>query len=70
MKTNVLRVITAIGAGSSAVAALNLGGLMTLFPPHISVYIIGASAGALALKEISIVIGDYIDDGNRNDSFK
>lgn len=70
MKRNVLRVLTAIGAASSAVAALNLGGFITLLPPHVSVYIMGGSAAVLALKEISIVVGDYIDDGNRNDSFK
>jgi hypothetical protein len=33
------------------------------------VYILGGSAAALAVKEISVVIGDLVDDGKRNNSF-
>lgn len=69
MKTNILRALTAIGAAASAVATLNLGGFISIMPPDIAVYILGSSAAALAVKEISVVIGDFVDDGKRNNSF-
>jgi hypothetical protein len=70
MKTNLLRVLTAVGAAASAVATLNLGGFISIMPPDLSVYILGGSAAALAVKEIAVVIGDFVDDGKRNSSFK
>jgi hypothetical protein len=70
MKTNLLRVLTAVGAAASAVATLNLGGFITVMPPDVAVYILGGSAAALAVKELAVVLGDFIDDGKRNDSFK
>jgi hypothetical protein len=69
MKTNILRALTAIGAAASAVATLNLGGFISIMPPDIAVYILGGSAAALAVKEISVVVGDFVDDGKRNNSF-
>jgi hypothetical protein len=69
MKTNILRTLTAVGAAASAVATLNLGGFISIMPPDIAVYILGGSAAALAVKEISVVIGDLVDDGKRNNSF-
>jgi hypothetical protein len=69
MKTNILRTLTAIGAAASAVATLNLGGFISIMPPDVAVFILGGSAAALAVKEISVVIGDLVDDGKRNNSF-
>jgi hypothetical protein len=70
MKTNALRILTAVGAAASAVATLNLGGFISIMPADLSVYILGGSAAALAVKEIAVVLGDYLDDGQRNNSFK
>lgn len=70
MKTRILRIITAILAVCSAVAAADLGGLTSILPPQWAPYVLGASALALALKEIGVVVGDIIDDGTRNGSFK
>jgi hypothetical protein len=69
MKTNILRTLTAIGAAASAVATLNLGGFISIMPPDVAVFILGGSAAALAVKEISVVVGDLVDDGKRNNSF-
>ena len=70
MKTNALRILTAVGAAASAVATLNLGGFISIMPADLSVSILGGSAAALAVKEIAVVLGDYLDDGQRNNSFK
>jgi hypothetical protein len=71
MKTvTILRFLTFLGSGLSAMAALDLTGVASLLEPGMAKYLLAAGPAALALKEIVVVIGDLFDDGKPNKSFK
>lgn len=69
---NVLRVVTAVvSTATFAVAAItNFGPLADALNPSVAKFLVMALSGALGIKEIAVVIGDYADDGKRNNSFK
>jgi hypothetical protein len=66
----ILRFLTAVGSALTTLAALDLAGLAHLFEPGVAAYLLAAGPGALALKEIVVVLGDWFDDGKPNQSFK
>lgn len=70
MKRKILRILTAASALLGAAGAINFQGIAGALPPEWSRYLIVAALGCLGVKELAVVIGDLIDDGNRNDSFK
>lgn len=70
MKTNILRVLTATASVAGSFAALDLGGLISVFPPKTASVLGAVALAALAVKEIAVVIGDSLDDGKRNGSFR
>lgn len=70
MKTNILRILTAVAAAASTVAAVDLATVAQILPPHWAGYIFAASAVTLAVKEVAVAVGDTLDDGKRNGSFK
>lgn len=65
-----LRLITSISAGASFVASLNLETLSQLLPANVAAPLAGVALGALAVKESAVVLGDWIDNGKRDNSFK
>lgn len=67
---SILRVLTGVSAFATAtLAVLATPSLGDLVPDQFA-YILGtATLVLLALKENAVVIGDYIDDGKRNNSF-
>jgi hypothetical protein len=65
-----LRIVTAISAGASFVASLNLETIAHLLPAVVSGPLAGVALGALAVKESAVVVGDWIDNGKRDGSFK
>jgi hypothetical protein len=65
-----LRVITSISAGASCVASLNLDAIAHLLPASVSGPLAIFALGALAVKESAVVVGDWIDNGKRDGSFK
>lgn len=69
MKTTALRLITAISAAAAAIELLHVPSLSTVIPDQYSGVLAGIALGALALKEVARVLGDWLDDGERNDSF-
>ena len=70
MKTKITRVLTAVAATASTVAAFDLTLAVKFLPQNWGGYILAGSAITLAVKEISVVVGDILDDGRRNGSFK
>lgn len=69
-KIAILRFLTAVGSGLSALAALDLTGVSHFFDPAVAAYLLAAGPVALTLKELVVSIGDWIDDGKLNKSFK
>jgi hypothetical protein len=70
MKTaNILRILTAISAGATSLAAFDLGGVLHLVPGKYAVILGGLTLALKASKEVAVVVGDYLDDGKRNGSF-
>ena len=65
-----LRLLTAVGSALSAVALLDLTGVAKVLDPGLSNYLLAAGPVALALKELVVGIGDILDDGKPNKSFK
>ncbi len=70
MKTKALRVLTGVSAAATAVASLNFVGVASIIPGSWAGYLAIATTGLLALKEIAVVIGDILDNGKRDGSFK
>lgn len=62
-KRTFLRALTAVVAGA--------GALSPFLPTtgDASNPLVLVALGVLALKEVGVIIGDYLDDGVRNDSF-
>ncbi|MCH7228573.1 hypothetical protein [Haloferula sp. A504] len=69
-KVPFLRLLTAVGSALSAVALLDLTGVANVLSPGLSNYLLAAGPIALALKELVVGVGDILDDGKANRSFK
>ncbi len=66
-KTNILRALVgAVAIVSTISATINLDAL----PEGWQAFAGMAVVALLGLKEIAVVIGDLVDDGKRNNSFK
>lgn len=64
---NILRILVAVFAfATTALAVINIDQL----PESWQFYAGIAVAFLLGLKEVVVVVGDYLDDGKRNNSFK
>ena len=71
MKTvSILRFLTAVGAGLTTLASLDLAGIAPLFDDTVALYLLATGPAALCLKELVVVLGDWLDDGKPNKSFK
>ena len=71
MKTvSILRFLTAVGAGLTTLASLDLTGIAPLFDDNVAIYLLATGPAALCLKELVVVLGDWLDDGKPNQSFK
>jgi deoxyribodipyrimidine photolyase-like uncharacterized protein len=68
---SILRIATATAATATFVAAAltNFGPLADALNPAVAKFIVMAMSAALGIKEIAVVVGDYADDGKRNNSF-
>ena len=64
----VLRILTAIGAVVSVL--LGLAAYEDMLPASVAVWAAGATAILAALKQLIEAVGDVLDDGVRNHSFK
>lgn len=61
-KQNILRVLSLVGKATA------IGGFAASWlPAEKAALLFAATSG---IKEIAIIIGDYFDDGEKNDSFK
>lgn len=69
-KVPFLRILTAVGSGLSALALLDLSGVANVLDPRLAGYLLAAGPIALALKELVVGVGDLLDDGKANKSFK
>ena len=70
-KRNVTRALTGIFAGATTIAALiATPALGEIIPMEYAKYLLLATTGLLCVKELVVVIGDYLDDGERNNGFK
>ena len=69
---SVLRIVTAIAATATFIAAAltNFGPMADALNPSVAKFLVLGLSGALGVKEVAVVIGDYADDGKRNNSFK
>jgi len=70
VKAKILHYLSATAYGASFVAGLNLIGVATFLPAHIAkpVMLVPPLFGVLG--HSALAIGDYLDDGVKNDSFK
>lgn len=70
-KREILRLLTGTMAGVTAVlATLATPAVGNLVPDKWAFVVAGLTTALLALKEVAVVVGDYLDDGKRNNSFK
>jgi hypothetical protein len=68
MKAKFLRGVSAVITATGVVsAAASYAGLL---PPQYQAIGVGVSLGAIALKDALIALGDRVDDGQANGSFK
>lgn|GEM_PF-1711820 len=70
MKAKLLHYLSATAYGASFIAGLNLIGVATFLPAHIAkpVMLVPPLFGVLG--HSALAVGDYLDDGVKNDSFK
>lgn len=64
-KESLLRLLVAVAAATTTISAF-VPGIAAFIPPDLA---LALTAGLLAIKEIIVVIGDYIDNGKRDGSF-
>lgn len=70
-KRSILRVLTAVAGVATAVAGLDLLSVINILPDNVAKVVTALTIPvALAVKEVAVVIGDYVDDGERNNSFR
>jgi len=69
-KVTVLRFLTAVGSGLTTLAAIDLAGIAHLFSDPVAMVLLAAGPAALTLKELVVSLGDWLDDGKPNKSFK
>lgn len=65
-----LQFLAAVAALASGVAGLDLAGVVHLIPSPWDAWVAVAPAGAATVFHFLIGIGDLLDDGQKNDSFK
>lgn len=70
MKTRILHALSAIGAAASAVAGLNLIGFAKFLPPQVAAVLAIAPPVLATIGHAAIAIGDRVDDGEANNSFR
>lgn len=70
MKTKLLRLLSFLGLILAAIGAIDLNGLVAVLPPTTAGYFFAAGLVAAALKDAILIVGDFADDGQRNQSFK
>ena len=70
-KRQILRILTGVGAGATAIlATLATPAVGSIIPQEWAWGVGAVTTALLALKEVAMVAGDYLDDGKRNNSFK
>jgi hypothetical protein len=69
-KVAILRFLTAVGAALTTLASLDLTGIAELFDDQVALYLLATGPAALSLKELVVSVGDWLDDGKPNKSFK
>jgi hypothetical protein len=70
MKTKFLRFLSGAALITGGLAGLDLSGLTALFPAEIRGTVIAASLLLAGSKDVVVALGDLLDDGVRNNSFK
>lgn len=70
VKAKLLHTLSSIGAICSAAGGLNLVGVISFLPPKIAAALAIAPPVVAALGHAAMALGDALDDGERNDSFK
>ena len=69
-KVTILRFLTAVGAALTTLASLDLTGIAEIFDDQVALYLLATGPAALSLKEVVVSVGDWLDDGKPNKSFK
>ncbi len=69
-KVTILRFLTAVGAALTTLASLDLTGIAEIFDDQVALYLLATGPAALSLKELVVSVGDWLDDGKLNKSFK
>lgn len=64
-----LQILAAVAAACSAVAGLDLAGVIELLPEKIAPVVAVGPAIAASLFHFVVALGDVLDDGEKNDSF-
>lgn len=59
-----------IGLAAAAVAAADLNGLTSVLPPEVAKWVLSAGLFAAALKNGILFVGDLLDNGKQDGSFK
>jgi len=69
-KTRILTWLTAIAGIATILGGLDLTEILPLLPDHIAAMLTLALPVVITVGKIAVAIGDLLDDGLRNNSFK
>lgn len=69
-RTQLLRVLSMAGSFLASVAAADMTGIASLIPNEWNGWLLAVGLMAASLKQFIMIVGDIIDDGKRNKSFK
>ncbi|MBB5351361.1 hypothetical protein HNR46_001597 [Haloferula luteola] len=64
-----LHILAAVAAACSALGGLDLKGIINILPENVAGVIAILPVAAIALGHVILLVGDYLDDGKKNDSF-
>lgn len=70
MKPKILHSLSSVAAGASAIGGLHLTGVLAFLPPSVAGWVTIIPPIVAALGHAAIAIGDQLDDGVDNDSFR
>ena len=70
IRTKSLQVITGLGTVAAGLGALPIDSASLPMPPEWRPYIISVGFFAMTVKQWIPLLGDFVDDGKRNNSYK
>jgi hypothetical protein len=69
-RVQALRIVSMLGLIAAAIGAADFTGVASFLPPDVAGWLVTGGLAAASVKQGALVVGDYLDNGKRDNSFK